>query len=202
MSLASEHQSNPRGEAAEHPWNCLNCRRRKVRCDRGHPCSSCVKGQRDCVFPIAGRMLRRSERGAPSSAPKPRQTELLDRIRRLESVVETLNSELESQQAQPDSPTRKPAQGPLQSRRDSGSLEYPQAASYKSSGDAPVPEPPASQGRNSSEPQPSPTATRVIISEERGRLYIGDRFWASLRQEVCSCSTSFQGFMLCPPHAR
>jgi Fungal Zn(2)-Cys(6) binuclear cluster domain len=30
--------------------SCLECRRRKLRCDRLHPCSNCSKGERDCVF--------------------------------------------------------------------------------------------------------------------------------------------------------
>lgn len=30
--------------------SCLECRRRKLKCDRLHPCNHCVKGNRDCVF--------------------------------------------------------------------------------------------------------------------------------------------------------
>jgi Fungal Zn(2)-Cys(6) binuclear cluster domain len=30
--------------------SCLECRRRKLKCDRLHPCSNCSKAQRDCVF--------------------------------------------------------------------------------------------------------------------------------------------------------
>lgn len=30
--------------------SCLECRRRKLRCDKGHPCLNCSKSSRDCVF--------------------------------------------------------------------------------------------------------------------------------------------------------
>lgn len=30
--------------------SCLECRKRKLRCTRGHPCESCARNQRNCVF--------------------------------------------------------------------------------------------------------------------------------------------------------
>ncbi|EED23445.1 conserved hypothetical protein [Talaromyces stipitatus ATCC 10500] len=30
--------------------SCLECRRRKLKCDRLHPCTNCSKGNRDCLF--------------------------------------------------------------------------------------------------------------------------------------------------------
>ena len=30
--------------------SCLECRRRKLKCDKLHPCSNCTKWNRDCVF--------------------------------------------------------------------------------------------------------------------------------------------------------
>src|ERR1700753_1973561 len=30
--------------------SCLECRRRKLKCDKSHPCSNCTKFTRDCVF--------------------------------------------------------------------------------------------------------------------------------------------------------
>lgn len=30
--------------------SCLECRRRKLKCDKSHPCTNCVKFNRDCVF--------------------------------------------------------------------------------------------------------------------------------------------------------
>lgn len=30
--------------------SCLECRRRKLKCDRGQPCTNCVKSSRQCLF--------------------------------------------------------------------------------------------------------------------------------------------------------
>jgi hypothetical protein len=30
--------------------SCLECRRRKLKCNKSHPCTNCVKFTRDCVF--------------------------------------------------------------------------------------------------------------------------------------------------------
>lgn len=34
--------------------SCLECRRRKLKCDRGQPCVNCVKGSRQCHFIAPG----------------------------------------------------------------------------------------------------------------------------------------------------
>lgn len=34
--------------------SCLECRRRKLKCDKGHPCANCVKISRQCVFIASG----------------------------------------------------------------------------------------------------------------------------------------------------
>ena len=30
--------------------SCLECRRRKLKCDKSHPCANCTKSSRDCLF--------------------------------------------------------------------------------------------------------------------------------------------------------
>jgi Fungal Zn(2)-Cys(6) binuclear cluster domain len=62
--------------------SCNLCRRRKVKCDRGDPCSHCVRLGAVCVFTT------------PSGAPRGRKggrrkldSELLNRIARLESLL-------------------------------------------------------------------------------------------------------------------
>ncbi|KAI9668742.1 MAG: hypothetical protein M1829_005282 [Trizodia sp. TS-e1964] len=30
--------------------SCLECRRRKLKCSKGHPCTNCLKSNRDCIF--------------------------------------------------------------------------------------------------------------------------------------------------------
>ena len=34
--------------------SCLECRRRKLKCDKGHPCANCIKISRPCVFIASG----------------------------------------------------------------------------------------------------------------------------------------------------
>ena len=74
-----QHPTNPR--------SCITCRRRKVRCDKTHPCASCSKGGVECIFPGPGRAPRRSK--------KPPETELLARLRRLEGVVQKLGKDVD-----------------------------------------------------------------------------------------------------------
>ncbi|MCJ1381710.1 hypothetical protein MMC17_004821 [Xylographa soralifera] len=64
------------------PRSCTTCRKRKVRCDKRHPCSNCHKAGIECIFPRPGRAPRRSK--------KPPDSELLARLRRLEGVVQSL----------------------------------------------------------------------------------------------------------------
>ena len=65
------------------PRSCVTCRRRKVKCNKEFPCSNCVRQHIDCVFPAPGRAPRK---------PKKPDSELLDRLRRLEGVVRNLGA--------------------------------------------------------------------------------------------------------------
>jgi hypothetical protein len=62
--------------------SCVTCRRRKVKCDKKHPCSNCAKGRIQCIFPSPGR--------APRKPKKPQEADLADRLRRLEGLFESL----------------------------------------------------------------------------------------------------------------
>ena len=76
-------------------WNCLACKRRKVRCDRKQPCGNCVRRGAECVFPTSGRVPRRIERETTSDRTRHRgHSQLLGRLRRLEELLdrETLSS--------------------------------------------------------------------------------------------------------------
>ncbi|KAI1657666.1 fungal-specific transcription factor domain-containing protein [Daldinia decipiens] len=60
------------------PLSCTNCRARKLKCSREHPCSHCVRSGAECIFPTRKRMR------------KPRANknlDLLQRLSRLESIV-------------------------------------------------------------------------------------------------------------------
>ena len=62
--------------------SCVTCRRRKVKCDKKHPCSNCAKARIQCIFPSPGR--------APRKPKKPPEADLADRLRRLEGLFESL----------------------------------------------------------------------------------------------------------------
>jgi hypothetical protein len=57
VSPSSRPRSNSRGSRPPRIrrrnrliTSCLECRRRKLKCDKSHPCSNCTKFVRDCVF--------------------------------------------------------------------------------------------------------------------------------------------------------
>ncbi|KAI1636473.1 fungal-specific transcription factor domain-containing protein [Biscogniauxia mediterranea] len=66
-------------KAQSKPLSCTSCRARKLKCDRQHPCRSCVRsGLPECVFP---------ERKRSRRPRKSKNSELLERLHRLESIV-------------------------------------------------------------------------------------------------------------------
>lgn len=50
-------------------WSCLECRRRKVKCDRNQPCRHCTAQSKECIF--------KTYRDGPSEAPRPAPTVLI-----------------------------------------------------------------------------------------------------------------------------
>ncbi len=58
--------------------SCLECRRRKLKCDKSHPCTNCTKFVRDCVFLAP----------ALDSASQLRLTEIKEKMGSLERVLE------------------------------------------------------------------------------------------------------------------
>ena len=70
------------------PRSCVTCRRRKVRCDKKETsCSNCSKAHIECIYPPPGR--------APRKPRRPHDAELLKRLRRLESVVDSLGAQVD-----------------------------------------------------------------------------------------------------------
>ena len=58
--------------------SCLECRRRKLKCDKSHPCTNCVKAARDCLFLAP----------ALDSASQLKLTEIKEQMGSLERVLE------------------------------------------------------------------------------------------------------------------
>ena len=68
--------------------SCDLCRRRKVKCDRGNPCSNCLRSGATCVSSTSLRVPR----GRKGGRRKP-DAELLKRIAKLENLVKNLESD-------------------------------------------------------------------------------------------------------------
>ncbi|KAL6863151.1 hypothetical protein ACO1O0_003395 [Amphichorda felina] len=95
--------------------SCASCRQRKIKCDKVQPiCTQCSRVTLECVYP---------SRKPTRRVPRPRQSELLERISRLESIVGQADPgklhELDSQTSQknpsgllPDCPPQRPGGGP------------------------------------------------------------------------------------------
>ena len=65
------------------PWlSCEPCRKRKVKCDKGDPCSVCVRLGTKCITDPRARLSRGRQGGRPK-----RYANLLDRIQDLEDLI-------------------------------------------------------------------------------------------------------------------
>ena len=71
------------------PRSCVTCRKRKVKCDKVHPCSNCNRAHIECVFPAPGRAPRKVRKLGEG-----RDKELMERLRRLEGVVKGMGVEV------------------------------------------------------------------------------------------------------------
>jgi hypothetical protein len=142
-------------------WNCVNCRRRKVRCDRHHPCVPCTRNKLDCVFPVSGRLPSRSRLGSHAAQ---KQVELVGRLRRLEAMVGGLSSQVEN------------AAGISQIDHD---MESSMRATNTTSS-----EQSSGFSKDTSEPFQLPEDFGVLDVASNGDLVVGEGFWTVFCKEV------------------
>ncbi|KAF4592264.1 fungal specific transcription factor domain-containing protein [Ophiocordyceps camponoti-floridani] len=96
------------GSPALNPRSCVTCRRRKVRCDKQMPCSNCRRALIPCVFPAPGRAPRQQRPRDSQASPRTssqRELALVKRLRKLEGLVDVLNTRLKVHEpavAEPD----------------------------------------------------------------------------------------------------
>ena len=105
--------------------SCLECRRRKIKCDRSLPCSYCVKVKIQCSYPIQKAEPTITGSNNPGD-------DMVDRIERIERTLDSfeqsvsqLQGLLQTQSSSPSvggSHGRDPVYQPDESRRDDGSL--------------------------------------------------------------------------------
>nr|POF17513.1 bikaverin cluster transcription factor bik5 [Quercus suber] len=166
------------------PRSCVTCRKRKVRCDKVHPCANCARAHIVCIFPSPGRAPRKVRKLGEG-----RDKELLDRLRRLEGVVKGLGVDVPEKEIGDSAETREGAGESVRSgdeplREDT---IHQQDASRKE----------RRQRRSSDETHKERTKWvdgeqkgrfenrfgRLVINEGKSR-YINNTFWASLSNEV------------------
>ncbi|KAL6161849.1 hypothetical protein ACJBU6_00947 [Exserohilum turcicum] len=162
----SSHASRPSagGAPTPAPRSCVTCRRRKVKCDKNNPCSNCVRAKIECIFPGPGR--------APRKSRKPSDAELLERLRRLEGVVISLNAQVEGHEH--DAADRD------KQRQSSAGLDN---RLYHKTAAGPTAQDGDHGAINDNVDGLESRFGRLVIEKGRSR-YINNSFWASLNNEV------------------
>jgi len=169
------------------PRSCVTCRKRKVKCDKLHPCSNCARAHIECVFPTPGRAPRK-----PRKVSDSRDVELLDRLRRLEGVVKGLGVDITNPDSFPDPPP--------DSHEEAGTPELSEIT-LPTVRTCPNPPDPTHSNKHGTEDEHERWAAknkhmdesrsnkfetrfgRLVINEGRSR-YVNNSFWANLSNEV------------------
>ncbi|KAL8721060.1 MAG: hypothetical protein Q9225_002171 [Loekoesia sp. 1 TL-2023] len=156
--------------AQPNPRSCVTCRKRKVRCDKRHPCSNCNKAAIECVFPGPGRAPRRSR--------KPPDAELLARLRRLEGVVQHLGKNLDeevekTEEVGKDKPMKTEDAAESDAKSPKEEVKIP-----KNCGLFNGPEP-----RKKSVDGVAQEFGQLVVEEGRSR-YVSNKFWSSMSEEI------------------
>ncbi|KAM0720277.1 hypothetical protein Q7P37_004413 [Cladosporium fusiforme] len=180
---------------ALNPRSCVTCRKRKVKCDKTHPCTNCNRARIECVYPAPGRAPRKVRKVGEG-----RDKELLERLRRLEGVVKNLGVEV------PDGPenkdANKEAENTAKAAEDIGrrtvsgdaatsahreNSTVPQGDLKRrwtaSQTDEAGPERKSRWVDESSKGRFEQRFGRLVVNEGRSR-YINNSFWANLSNEV------------------
>lgn len=163
------------------PWSCVTCRRRKVRCDRRTPCSNCATANVDCHYPVSYRAPRREHQTVLKRAEgKPRQSELLERISRLEGILETLNIQVPLESSAKDGgpscdDIKKPASDVA--RISGGTNKYDMEATKASAWDA-------RYDYWKVHPAGVLKELESLDIDPKGGGYVSSRFWSEFQDEV------------------
>jgi hypothetical protein len=164
-------------------WSCINCRRRKVRCDRRHPCAPCSRNKTECVFPISGRIPRRDRNLNYPNPPAQRQADLLGRLRRLEAMVGDLGSQVEHAEVPVESSASTSSILSLETGLDHWTA-HSQSARENHNNASDASQTSSSIAGDSSElPNISSEISDIVVDNE-GDLIVGNRFWTVFCKEV------------------
>lgn len=159
-----------------HSRSCVTCRKRKVKCDKRHPCSNCNKAAIECVFPGPGRAPRRS-RKAPD-------TELLARLRRLEGVVQSLGKgDDENDETVIEPVNVKNAKPQATQTNEAEGVEPRKTCGIVGAHDVHPAWPPETRKGHKGTDSMVKEFGRLVVDEGRSR-YVSNKFWNSLSEEV------------------
>ena len=153
---SSSPQSAAGKERQLKPLSCSNCRQRKVKCSKVHPCPQCVRGGLECVFPTRKRNRRPRQN---------RQHELLDRLAKLEEIVGKVDPASLS--------ALKPAASTSAASTATSTSQQPQAAQED-----------FSQGQGSREQAEDRSASLSPSKDDPAAKYLSGEFWSNLCGEV------------------
>lgn len=171
---------------ALNPRSCVTCRKRKVRCNKTHPCNNCNRAHIECVFPAPGRAPRKARKLGEG-----KDKELLERLRRLEGVVKGMGVEVPGGASEKESSKTvdTPASEPTATRNEVVESEVPEQ------GNSPY----GTVEQDRAAEQDFHNKTRWIEEQKQGRFenrfgrlvinegrsrYINNSFWANLSNEV------------------
>lgn len=153
---ASNATVTPR-QSAEYRVTCVNCRQRKVKCSRTHPCVACDRSGLSCTFPDRARLPRGRKRGSKAT-----NGEILKRLNKLEELL------ARNKNRQEDEPGQKDQEG------------EPVRKSPETSG------PKAANGCRTELMGANQNKVTVENEGVWGLdRYLGSQFWNSLTSEVC-----------------
>ncbi|EMC99905.1 hypothetical protein BAUCODRAFT_63686, partial [Baudoinia panamericana UAMH 10762] len=169
---ASKVQVDAQGRKLN-PRSCVTCRKRKVKCDKVHPCANCNRQHIECVFPAPGRAPRKTRKLGEG-----RDKELLERLRRLEGVVKGLGVEVTDGDGNDDTDG---AGAAAEQQKAQDSVDSSPGAVAKMTTDNN-----GSKARAIEEQQQRRFENkfgRLVINEGKSR-YVNNSFWANLSNEV------------------
>lgn len=161
--------------------SCVVCRSRKVRCDKLSPCSNCRRANIACVFPSTDRPPRWARRLAASNpqilavsqTPDPAATQVIDRLRNLESLVKDLSGQLEVANA---------AAAANSAAGDSSGVNSPGSSSHdRDTGHQKDVSPSTNTGNVGLQKQ----FGRLVLQDANRSRYVNSGFWSRVNDEVC-----------------
>uniref|UniRef100_A0A0D2XKV4 Zn(2)-C6 fungal-type domain-containing protein n=1 Tax=Fusarium oxysporum (strain Fo5176) TaxID=660025 RepID=A0A0D2XKV4_FUSOF len=168
------------------PQSCFLCRRRKVRCNKESPCSTCRRVQVPCIYPVgrAPRQTRTRRHGAQSIA----ENKLAEKVSVLEQVIEKLgdriNGEPTLKSAVSSTPSHAASQTQTCTPKDSPShSSSPETHCQELSRDNLTSDP----GHSLQSHELQHKLGRLVLHEETGsKRYVCDGIWAKLDEEWTS----------------